>query len=142
MLTLEGVELALSVFRRFGDGSSGEEGVVGEEAAARCINFIVNSREDIDFGALPGVLAADILRKLNPTAIESGRAGSCAPFISFCPVREQDINAESAFAWMLIRAKCLSLSHPAHGSQCRLSQHLPQASSNQTTSFLVAPEAN
>ncbi len=34
------------------------EAVAGEEFAALCINFIVNSREDIDFGALPGVLAA------------------------------------------------------------------------------------
>lgn len=52
-----------STLRRFKDGSSGEEGeaVAGEEFAALCINFIVNSLEDIDFGALPGVLvAADI----------------------------------------------------------------------------------
>lgn len=42
-----------SFFRRFGDGSSGEEGevIVGELAAALCMNFIVNSLEDIDLGA-------------------------------------------------------------------------------------------
>ena len=37
--------------------------MVGEEAAALCMNFMVKSLEDIDFGALPGVLAPlDILR--------------------------------------------------------------------------------
>jgi hypothetical protein len=53
-----------SFFRRFGDGSSGVDGVgtVGEDAAALCMNFIVKSLEDIDFGALPGVLVPlDIL---------------------------------------------------------------------------------
>lgn len=34
------------------------------------MNFIVKSREDIDFGALPGVLAADILKALN--RVENG----------------------------------------------------------------------
>jgi hypothetical protein len=32
-----------------------------EEAAALCINFIVKSREDIDFGVGPWLLADDIL---------------------------------------------------------------------------------
>jgi hypothetical protein len=36
--------------------------VIGEDAAALCMNFIVKSREDIAFGTLPGGLAAlDIL---------------------------------------------------------------------------------
>lgn len=47
-----------SFFRRFGEGSSGVDGVlVGLDAAALCMNFIVRSLEDIDFGTLPGVLA-------------------------------------------------------------------------------------
>jgi hypothetical protein len=68
-LNLEGVEFA-SVFRRFGEGSSGEVGEadVGEEAAALCINFMVRSREDIDFGTGPGVLVEDILVELKAKA--------------------------------------------------------------------------
>jgi hypothetical protein len=61
-LILEGVELFDSVRRRFGEGSSGEVGVVGDEAAAFCINFIVNSLEDMDFcGVGTWLLVADIL---------------------------------------------------------------------------------
>jgi hypothetical protein len=62
-LIFEGVEIFESVFRRFGEGSSGEAEVVGEEAAALCMNFIVKSREDMDFGGVgPWLLVADILR--------------------------------------------------------------------------------
>jgi hypothetical protein len=52
-----------SFLRRFGDGSSieGDWRLVGEVLAALCMNFMVKSLEDMDFGALPGVLAADIL---------------------------------------------------------------------------------
>ena len=64
-LEVEGDRVSESFFRRFGEGSSEVEdaGRVGEEAAALCMNFIVNSLEDIDFGALPGVLVPlDILK--------------------------------------------------------------------------------
>jgi hypothetical protein len=63
-----------SFFRRFGEGSSEVEGAggVGEEAAALCMNFMVNSLEDIDFGALPGVLVPlDILKVLRRNAQEA-----------------------------------------------------------------------
>ena len=59
-------------FRRFGEGSSEVEGAggVGEEAAALCMNFMVNSLEDIDF-ALPGVLVPlDILKVLRKNVQE------------------------------------------------------------------------
>jgi hypothetical protein len=61
MLALEG-EASESVLRRLGDGCSGVVGeeTEGEELAALCMNFIVKSLEDMDFGALPGGLAADI----------------------------------------------------------------------------------
>jgi hypothetical protein len=68
-LILEGEEF-VSVLRRFGEGSSGEEGVVGEEAAALCINFIVKSLEDMDFGAWLGLLVADILTAVKFTIKE------------------------------------------------------------------------
>jgi hypothetical protein len=48
------------IFRRFGEGSSGTEGEVFGDAAALCINFMVNRREDNDFGALLGELVADM----------------------------------------------------------------------------------
>lgn len=75
MLILEGVELIESVLRRFGDGSSGVVGVVGEEeAAALCINFMVKSREDIDFGGVGAKLpVADILATVNTTINEIDR---------------------------------------------------------------------
>jgi len=61
-LILVGVELLESVLRRLGEGSSGVVGVAGEEdAAALCINFIVKSLEDIDFGVGAWLLADDIL---------------------------------------------------------------------------------
>jgi len=62
-LTFDGVLADVkSVRRRLGEGSSGDEGEAaeGEECAALCMNFMVKSREDMAFGALPGVLAADI----------------------------------------------------------------------------------
>lgn len=64
-LTFDGVLADVeSVRRRLGEGSSGDEGEAaeGEECAARCMNFMVKSLEDIALGALPGVLAADILK--------------------------------------------------------------------------------
>jgi hypothetical protein len=59
-LILEGEEF-VSVLLRFGEGSSGEEGVAGEDAAALCMNFIVKSLEDMAFGAWLGLPVADIL---------------------------------------------------------------------------------
>lgn len=58
-IEFRGVDGLESVFRRLEDGSSGEGGAreVEEVLAARCMNFIVNSREDIILGALPGVFA-------------------------------------------------------------------------------------
>jgi hypothetical protein len=45
------------------------------EAAALCINFMVRSREDMAFGALPGVLALDMLAVLMFLALkEDGNA--------------------------------------------------------------------
>ncbi len=52
----------MSVLRRLGEGSSGVVGAAREEeAAALCINFIVKSREDIDFDVGALLLADDIL---------------------------------------------------------------------------------
>ena len=60
-MNLEG-DASEPVLLRFGDGSSvvEGEGMDGEELAALCMNFMVNSLEDMDFGILPGVLVADI----------------------------------------------------------------------------------
>lgn len=54
-----------SVFCRFGDGSSGVDGLeIGDDAAARCMNFMVRSFDDIVLGAFAGELVArDILSK-------------------------------------------------------------------------------
>jgi hypothetical protein len=91
-LILEGVELFESVLRRFGEGSSVVAGVDGEEeAAALCINFIVKSREDMDFGGVgTWPLVADILTSVKMRTSERNRscAGYCGPFISFLAVQE------------------------------------------------------
>ena len=63
-MTLKGVGEAFSLFcwrlLEAEPGVAGVEGeaAVGEEAAARCMNFMVRRREDIDFGcvARAGVL--------------------------------------------------------------------------------------
>jgi len=49
-----------SVFLRLGEGTSGVDGVErGEDAAALCMNFMVNRREDMVFGC--GVVVPDIV---------------------------------------------------------------------------------
>ena len=76
------------VFRRFGAGSSGVVGeeMEGDEAAALCINFIVNSREDKDFGAL-GVLAPLDMLTIAPRYGRSRisyRFQNISCFVSWC----------------------------------------------------------
>lgn len=98
-MSLVGVEGFESVLRRLGDGSSGEGDAreVGEVLAARCMNFIVNSLEDIIFGALPGVLAAAMMerRKISVRWKRGERDAcvvSCSTCRAYCSGAESDVN--------------------------------------------------
>jgi hypothetical protein len=89
-LILEGEEFA-SVLLRLGEGSSGEEGVVGEEAAALCMNFIVKSLEDMAFGAWLGLLVADIVAAVKLTMKERVVClGPVLPLLVYSAIREQN----------------------------------------------------